>query len=143
MPPKLLGLLERLGCRASSELHARALDFLGGSFDSVRQLQRNSLALVDVSDLVEDDVRRWLLALPVDVSSLVQVIWPADHIAAEVPFSVLVERYDGLWYPSMDDVVVVWSDGGLLLMDHEERFFFGCMVTGTPLVDLMAERPPA
>lgn len=140
MPPRLMGLLENLGCRASSELHAHALDLLGGSFDAVRQLQRDSSSLVDVSDLDEDDVRQWLFALPVDVSSLVLVMWPAERIAAEVPFSVLVDRYDDLWYPSIDDVVVVWPGGGLLLMDHEERFSFAVW---SAVTDLGAGRSPA
>jgi hypothetical protein len=126
MPPNLRILLETIGYRASSELYARVRDLLGGSFEPVRQLQRDPSIMINVSDLGEAEVRRWLLALPVDPSSsLVLVAWVGDGIAAEMPYLTAVDRYDDLWYPASDDVVVVWPDGTLLLLDHEERFSFG------------------
>ncbi|GAB1641402.1 hypothetical protein [Krasilnikovia sp. MM14-A1259] len=129
MPPNLVELLKSLGLRSSSDLFAQSVGRLGHSFEAVRQLQAHPTRFIDVSFARGDEVRSWLSALVAGEPPSVLVVWLADRTAAEMPFPVLLERYDDLWYPSMDDVAVIFPDGGLLLMDHEERFCFGRVVT--------------
>jgi hypothetical protein len=104
-------------------------DRLGGSFEILAESRVNA-SEVDVSRLTEAEVRSWLGALPVASEQPVLVAWPANRVGAEMPFSVVISNFDDLWYPSMDDVVLLWPDGALLIMDHEERFSFAAGVNG-------------
>lgn len=124
MPPNLTGLLDQLGCPRSPDLFSHAVNMLGGSFDILANIRQNATASIDVSDLVGDEVRPWLSGLYPSVNFPVLVAWVADRIAAKMPFSTFVDRFDDLWYPSLDDVIVIWSDGGVLLIEHSERLFF-------------------
>lgn len=121
MPPNLTGVLNGLGYPASSDLFDRSHASLGGSFEVLTQALRTPSARIDVADLAPNEVRQWLSMLS-DAASSVLVVWPANRVAAEMPFATVIDKYDDLWYPSTDDVLVMWPDGQLLLMDHEERF---------------------
>jgi hypothetical protein len=78
----------------------------------------------DAGEHVRGEVVRWLLSLPVDLSTTVTVIWPADAVGATLQYRDFAHHFDVLWYPSSDDVWVFapQTDAWLLELNHEEVF---------------------
>lgn len=76
---------------------------------------------LDTADLGTDDVAGWFRQLPIPANDEVTILWPAWGVAARMPFSEFVCRYDDLYAPGRDDVWVCATDW-LLELDHEERF---------------------
>ncbi|MEV6298220.1 hypothetical protein AB0M02_02315 [Actinoplanes sp. NPDC051861] len=100
------------------------MDYLGGSFRVLDEFWDIASSRISVTHAADEEVRSWLRALPVDAESVVRVDWARDGIGVEVPFFVFVRYFDDFWYPSSDDVVVMFPDGAILFLDHEERFSY-------------------
>ncbi|MYS06902.1 hypothetical protein GTW71_10750 [Streptomyces sp. SID6041] len=51
------------------------------------------------------------------------VAWPADRVAARIRVALLLRSIDGLWYPAMDDLVVLTDEPErtVVVLDHEEQ----------------------
>ncbi len=84
-------------------------------------------AEVDASDLTPSQVRQWLAGLPVGLDEEASVVWVADRIGARMTFGAFVSNFDDLWFPAMDDVVVLLDSRqalDVLVLDHEERITF-------------------
>ncbi|MFB7025345.1 MULTISPECIES: hypothetical protein [unclassified Streptomyces] len=59
-----------------------------------------------------------------DLRSTVLVAWPSDRVAVKITGAQLVATIDDLWYPGMDDLVVVCPAGNptkVVVLDHEEQ----------------------
>lgn len=125
MPPKLSEHLEQLSAEALAVTLADAAR-LGGVDPRILtdEARRRVLAELDASDADPEQVRSWLSALPYGAEQPVLVAWPADRTAARMSYDTFVARFDDLWYPAMDDVVVFSGDPGgpVLMLDHEETF---------------------
>jgi hypothetical protein len=100
------------------------MEHLGGSFEVLGEFWETASSKIAVTHAADEEVRSWLRSLPVDAESLVRVDWARDGVGVEVPFSVFVQHFDDFWYPSSDDVVVMFPDGAVLFLDHEERFSY-------------------
>lgn len=124
MPPRLTEVLHSLGFRAEAQVHVDVLEYLGGSYEVLTEFWEIASSKILVTFAADEEVRSWLHSLPVEAESLVRVDWTRDGVGVEVPFSVFVRYFDDLWYPSSDDVVVVFPDGAVLFLDHEERFSY-------------------
>lgn len=100
---------------------------LSGSFAGLAAIRRDSISEIDASELVPSEIREWLGGLPIDRDADIQVAWITDRLGARMSFSTFTDNVDDLWFPAMDDVVVVVNTGGatdILVLDHEERFTF-------------------
>ena len=85
----------------------------------------SSLSVLDGTELSSEQLKKYLRNLPVDKNSNVLVIWASYRSAVLIPYSLLVENYDELWFPSADDVFVTDKEmNWLLVIDHEEIFSF-------------------
>jgi hypothetical protein len=124
VPPRLVETLDSFGYSAGTAVHVAVMERLGGSYAWADDLRQNASAKLLSTYLTDDEVRSWLSSLPVDAECLASVDWARDGLGVEIPFSVFMRYFDDLWYPSSDDVVVVFSDGAVLLIDHEERLSF-------------------
>ncbi|MGY1578205.1 hypothetical protein [Streptomyces sp. MN13] len=71
-----------------------------------------SLPGTDVSELTTEELRRAFLSYLPDTGQEVLVAWPADRTTAKLPYRAVLERIDDLWYPSMDDLIIVGSREG-------------------------------
>ncbi|MFC9434878.1 hypothetical protein [Nocardia sp. NPDC057030] len=126
MPPMLAQTLTRLGAVDDRTVFDRLVARVGG-LPAVRQLLRAADTVLDVSELESETVRQWLRALPIAESEWVAVAWPADAITVRVRFDRFTDRFDDLWYPAQDDVVIVAERPGavdVLVLDHEEHFAY-------------------
>jgi hypothetical protein len=120
MPPHLNETLLSMGSQVSP---AAFPDLL---LTALAELPRQAGSSLDVS-LTTAELRHALLSHLPDTGQEVLVAWPADRTAAWLPYRAVLERIDDLWYPSMDDLVII--DGRehrpwVLLLDHEEQLFF-------------------
>lgn len=121
MKPRLQELRD-LGVAANEITDAEATAY----FERIRPL-KPTLKLshrFDASDQVRGEVVRWLLSLPIDLSTAVNAIWPADALGVTLTYRDLAHHFDVLWYPSSDDVWVFEprNDAWLLELNHEEIF---------------------
>jgi hypothetical protein len=124
VPPRLAETLGSLGYSAGAAVHIAVMKRLDGAYDWADDLRRNASSKLQVTRLTDDEIRFWLSSLPVDPECLACVDWARDGLGVEMPFSVFVRYFDDFWYPSSDDVVVLFPGGAVLLLDHEERFSF-------------------
>ncbi|MFF4838780.1 hypothetical protein [Streptomyces collinus] len=80
------------------------------------------------------DLKNAFRGLLEDTGQDVIIAWPADGLAARAAYRDVLERRDDLWYPSMDDLMIIDGCVGarrVLLLDHEERLFTASL--GSPL----------
>ena len=127
MPPHLSEVVERLGGEAIRASYDEAVSSAGGLGSLIRQVNAVSDRRLDGADLAVSDVDAWLAGVPIDGESKVTVLWPFDRLAVSIPYRLFRERFEDLWQPSSDDVVVIEHDGdvaNVLVIDHEEQFTF-------------------
>ncbi|WMX46169.1 hypothetical protein RGF97_16810 [Streptomyces roseicoloratus] len=73
----------------------------------------------------DEEVGACLAAHLHDLQAGVLAAWPADQVAARVTGAQLISAIGDLWYPAMDDLVIIDLQEGsisVLVLDHEERF---------------------
>lgn len=124
VPPRLVETLGSLGYSAGTAVHVAVMKRLGGSYDLADHLRQTASLKLQATHLTFEEVRSWISSLPVDAECLACVDWARDGLGVEIPFSVFIRYFDDFWYPSSDDVVVLFPDGAVLLIDHEERLSF-------------------
>ncbi|MDT3446776.1 hypothetical protein [Pseudofrankia sp. BMG5.37] len=121
MPPGLIFALHSIGVAAGLDEYQEIENLLGGSFQRLSELRSDPDIEHDVSELAGPELGTWLASLPVDRDVDVRVAWLADRIGARMTWSTFVDHVSDLWYPSMDDVVILADANRLLVLDHEER----------------------
>jgi len=124
MPPGLNSTLTAMGVDADSALLDSVIDMIGGSWAELIHLRQRSGTATDVSEMTDDELRACLAIRLRDPAADVVVAWPADRVAARMSGTQLLMAIDSLWYPAMDDLVVLRNDASgttLLVLDHEER----------------------
>ena len=78
-----------------------------------------------IADMSAEAISAKLGSLAVRVET-VWAYWPAFREGFEIKWEMLVSRFDELWYPSSDDLIVMSPDATWVLeVTHEEsvRFF--------------------
>ncbi|MFI9746713.1 hypothetical protein [Streptomyces sp. NPDC052494] len=124
MPPKLTSTLAALGAENDPDLLVEAMRVIGGSWSELPQVRRSAETTTDVSDMTASALQTCLAAALDDFRSTVVAAWPADRVAARVSAEKLITAIDDLWYPAMDDLVVISAAGDhttVLVLDHEEQ----------------------
>ncbi|WP_370948816.1 hypothetical protein AB5J62_15010 [Amycolatopsis sp. cg5] len=122
MPPRLTSTLSSLGVEADRDTLAAVQAELGGSFAALTEIRSQCTAELDAGELEPAELTDWLLAqIP---ESAVRVAWVADGVGATMSFTRFAENVDDLWYPAIDDIVIVDDTHAVLVLDHEERFTF-------------------
>ncbi|MEU7070637.1 hypothetical protein AB0B30_08710 [Streptomyces narbonensis] len=124
MPPKLSSTLAALGADSDPDLLEEAVRVLGGSWAELARVRRAAEATTDVSEMSESDLRACLATALSGTSAPVIAVWPTDRAAAGITTESLITAIDDLWYPAMDDLVVIAGTGDhttVLVLDHEER----------------------
>lgn len=127
MPPRLTNVLAALAVEASRGEYQAADDRLGMSLGRLPGIRREPAAEVNGSGLMPSEVRQWLARLPARPDEEAAVVWVADRIGARMTFGTFVSNLDDLWFPAMDDVVVLLDSRealDVLILDHEERITF-------------------
>jgi len=127
MPPNLPAVLTSLGARPSREAFDDVTALLGGSLSPLAGIRRNRLAEVDASEFSSQEVMEWLVGLPINPDADVRVAWAADRTGARMKFATFAGRVSDLWFPAMDDVLVLAESDAtvdVLVLDHEERLTF-------------------
>ncbi|MGW0165957.1 hypothetical protein ACWDWT_12275 [Streptomyces sp. NPDC003343] len=125
MPPSLKSVLASLAIEPSRDECEAVESQLPGSFAALAAIRRESIVEVDASELVPSEISDWLASLPIRSDAVVNVAWIADRLGARMSFATFVENVDDLWFPAMDDVVVLLDSADaldVLVLDHEERF---------------------
>ncbi|WP_330339222.1 hypothetical protein [Streptomyces sp. NBC_00557] len=132
MPPRLSEILSSIGTEANAATFEQFLHELGGSLERLADLTRNADRSVDVTDFDANELKGAFRDSIEDVGQEVIIAWPADHVAARTAYRDALERIDDLWYPSMDDLVVIDTReemGRIIILDHEERLFSASLAT--------------
>lgn len=130
MPPKLAQALDRLGALASNSVYDMALELLGGSLSAVQSIRSNATDRLDVSDAAESDMATWLLSHHTSPGVEILAVWLADRVGAKMKAADFAGHVGDLWYPSMDDVLLLTDDHEflrILVLDHEELFTYSRM----------------
>ncbi|MEV6837577.1 hypothetical protein AB0N17_24240 [Streptomyces sp. NPDC051133] len=102
------------------------LNALGGSLARLAALQRGAEHVRDVADLDTNELKNALRNLLEDAGQEVIIAWPGDNMAVRAAYRDVLERIDDLWYPSMDDLVMIddrTETRRIIVLDHEERLF--------------------
>jgi hypothetical protein len=121
MPPGLITTLNAIGIEPDRERFADVENRLG-SFAALVKIRSRCSAEIDAADLGPSELKDWLLArIP---ESEVVIAWVADRVGARMNLTLFADNVDDLWYPSMDDVVIMDDAQGILVLGHEERFTF-------------------
>jgi hypothetical protein len=116
--------LTSLGSQPEKEAFEEFVATVGGDLSKLREVTRSSQFSLDVTDLDSVDLRRALHSEFKNTQQQVLVAWPADRTAARIDLQAVIERIDDLWYPSMDDMVIILSkpEGKqVIVLNHEER----------------------
>ena len=135
MPPNLKDVLAALAVEAGRDEYEAAEGRLGRSIRGLPDIRRESTVELDASDLTPSEVREWLAGLSARPDEDASVVWVADRVGARMPFGVFVGNFDDLWFPAMDDVVVLLDSGqglDVLVLDHEERITFSHVADAEP-----------
>ncbi|OHV41259.1 hypothetical protein BCD49_06960 [Pseudofrankia sp. EUN1h] len=114
-------MLHSIGVASDPDEYQETERGLGGSFRQLSELRSDPDIERDVSELAGPQLGTWLASLPVGRDVDVRVAWPVDRIGARMTWSTFVDHVSDLWYPSMDDVVILIEANRLLVLDHEER----------------------
>jgi hypothetical protein len=125
MPPKLTAVLAALAVEASPGEFTAVESLLGGSFSGLAEIRRDPVAKINAVDLSCQEVRDWLSDLPIGQHAELHVAWIADRLGARMSFETFSANVDDLWFPAMDDIVIVsvlhsGSQLMVLVLDHEE-----------------------
>lgn len=130
MPPDLSTVLDQLGTSAERDSYDDAERRFGPVHSVVARARAQARVGVDAGDLEPVEVRAWLFDLDVPAEASVVVLWPFDRLGTQMTYRSFVDRYDDLWYPASDDVVVYWDNGddtSVVVLDHEEEFTFAVL----------------
>lgn len=126
MPPGLKNTLASLDTHGTPEAFRAVVESVGGSLEEMERALRLSGSCMDVSDLSLEGLRGVMSRTFPDTDRVVMALWPSDGIGAKVNLGDLLEHIDDLYYPGMDDLLIIEEGQGvqiLLLLDHEERLY--------------------
>jgi hypothetical protein len=118
-----------LGFDSVDGSYEEALGAFGGIHALLRVCDVATLRL-DASLLTTPQTVEWLRMLPVDRRSDVTLFWPARRRVVRLAFETFLERFEDIWLPSSDDVIVVSEVNrqlAILIIDHEEQVSFGTL----------------
>lgn len=125
MPPGLTEQLTAMGLRPDPLALERVMELIGGSWGELPRLLSAAHLRVEVSEADTDELRSVLSLWLAESSGRVITAWPSDRVAVEMTVASLLDSIDDLWYPAMDDLVVVEVDTTdtrlMIVLDHEER----------------------
>ncbi|MFD8644054.1 hypothetical protein ACFV14_27585 [Streptomyces zaomyceticus] len=123
MPPELVGTLEALGAESSPEMFDEFVRAIGGSLSALARMRRNAEGRTDLSEATVPELRTAVEGRLQGAGESVLAAWPADRVAARLPVALLLQSLDDLWYPAMDDLVVITHGPELtvVVLDHEEQ----------------------
>jgi hypothetical protein len=124
MPPNLRGTLLSLGVGESANRFDEFIRLIGGSVENISTFRQAENFAKDLEDCTIGEIQETLGVLLEEASGPVLAAWPSEGVAARIPARSLVGAIGDLWYPSMDDLVVVWSSASrfvIVVLDHEER----------------------
>ncbi|MFC7973697.1 MULTISPECIES: hypothetical protein [Streptomyces] len=124
MPPRLRATLTALGAPPDPTALEEIVRAVGGSWAELDRLRRTAGRPVDVSGTTEAELRAYLSSQLPYSTGVVKTAWPADGITTRMTAERLLSSLDDLWYPAMDDLVVLHEDANgtsVLVLDHEER----------------------
>ncbi|MBO0803384.1 MAG: hypothetical protein J2P25_09980 [Nocardiopsaceae bacterium] len=127
MPPRLTNVLAALSVAASRDEYQAAEGRLGMPLDRLSSIRDDPALEADASGLTPSEVREWLARLPVRPDEEATVAWVADRIGARMTFGAFASNVDDLWFPAMDDIIVLLDSRealDVLILDHEERITF-------------------
>ncbi|TXS16647.1 hypothetical protein EAO70_15005 [Streptomyces sp. adm13(2018)] len=123
MPPKLASTIEALGAESRPEMFDEFVRAIGGSLSDLVGIRHNAEGRTDLSEATVSELRTAVEALLQGAGESVLVAWPADRVAARIRVALLLESIDDLWYPAMDDLVVLTDEPEptVVVLDHEEQ----------------------
>ncbi|MFD3991910.1 hypothetical protein [Streptomyces sp. NPDC058583] len=124
MPPKLASTLEALGAESSPEMFDEFVRSIGGSLSDLVRIRHDAEGQTDLSEATVPELRAALEVRLQGAGETVLAAWPADRVAARLHVALLLQSIDDLWYPAMDDLVVVFTDESevtVVILDHEEQ----------------------
>jgi hypothetical protein len=130
VPPKLVETLGRLGSVPSAAIYHEVLRLLGGSLSIVPFIRSNADDRLDAADAVEAELASWVLSHQTSPDAEILAVWMADRVGAKLKVTDFATHVGDLWYPSMDDVLLVADDHDylkVLILDHEEIFTYSRM----------------
>ncbi|MFG3493150.1 hypothetical protein [Streptomyces sp. NPDC047972] len=123
MPPKLASTLEALGAESSPEMFDEFVRAIGGSLSDLVRIRHNAEKRTDLSEATVPELRAAVEARLQGAGESVLAVWPADRVAARIHVALLLQSIDDLWYPAMDDLVVIADEPEptVVVLDHEEQ----------------------
>jgi hypothetical protein len=122
VPPQLSEMLSALGVSASPSEFAAVEGLLGGSFSRLSEIRRDPVAQVDAAGMAPQEVRDWLLGLPVGREAVLRVAWVADGLGASMNFGTFTANVDGSLVPGNGPYCLrsALRQFMVLVLDHEE-----------------------
>ncbi|MFF3839516.1 hypothetical protein [Streptomyces sp. NPDC001930] len=124
MPPGLAMTLAALGAEGGPEMFDEFLGTIGGSLSELVRMRHDAEERIDLSEATVPELRAALEDRLQGADETVLVAWPADRVASGLHVAQLLQSIDDLWYPAMDDLVVVFTDESavtVVILDHEEQ----------------------
>ncbi len=117
-------LLESLGVEIeASELGCEALvthAVIAKLFPEGKDADEGTISF-DVSSLGLDEIRYRLREVELEQESMIEIVYPALRQGLTMRWRDFVRYYDDLWYPGVDDVIVIQRGGLVFLsLSHEE-----------------------
>ena len=86
---------------------------------------RENAQRIDIAQAEPEEVRGMLLSFGIPPDEMVTCIWFSGLDGITLCYADFVAHYDGLWYPSSDDVLVTGRRcSWFLAIDHEEAITF-------------------
>ncbi len=126
MPPGLTNTLTSICSPVTQEMFHAVMDTVGGSLVELERAIRTNGSCVDVSDSSAEELRSIMSRAFQDAEKEVTALWAADHVAVRATYRVLLRHIDDLYYPGMDDLLIIEESRGVrcvLFLDHEERLY--------------------
>lgn len=104
-----------LACRPSSPAPSKHWE--------PRAAPHNAEERTDLSEAAVSELRTAVEARLQGAAESVLAAWPADRVAARIRVALLLQSIDDLWYPAMDDLVVLTDEPEptVVVLDHEEQ----------------------
>lgn len=121
--PQELEAIRPLKADLAQKLHHEML-----KVDRPNGLNRNvteDLRVIESNDENDDEIRNWLINLPVHETEQVILSWASDT-AIMTTWKLFREKWSDFWYPSSDDLTVTnCSMSWVLAVYHYGRFEWG------------------
>jgi len=135
MPPGLTKQLTEMGLRSDPLALERVMELIGGSWGELPRLRGDAHLRIDMSEADSDELRSVLTLWLAESSGCLIAAWPNDRVAAEMTVTALLDSIDDLWYPAMDDLIVLevsaTDERLMIVLDHEERLTCTRLTTPT------------